>query len=106
MREDMQHRLGLPPSLVVIKNVFGETAGVQNPEVRTDTRPGIRAWLAAIIEACPIKSAREERAFGEDFPPAFSGGCVAGMVQVVGADVSLFLIGNVNPAGEEFAAHL
>src|SRR5689334_6372258 len=100
----MQHWLRLPPRLVVIENVLGKTASVENSKMRTDAGPGVRRRFAAIIEAGPVEGARQERALGEDFPPAFGRGRVAGMIHVVSADVASLFVVRINTPREVFAS--
>src|SRR5438105_3652506 len=105
MRKEMEHRLRLPPRLVVIKNVFGKTACVQNSKMRTDAWPRIRRGLAAIIKAGPVECARQKLARGENPPPSFCRRCISGVIHVVSADVTFQFIVGVNAAGEIFTAH-
>src|SRR6516162_6120556 len=57
MRKQMQHRLVRPPGLVIIKEVFGETAHVHDAKVGIDARPAVRRRFTAIIETRPDKTA-------------------------------------------------
>src|SRR3989442_182061 len=102
----MQHRPGSPPRLVIIENVFRETAGIQRAEVRANARPPVGRGLAAIIESCPRKSTGDEWARIIDFPPSFGAIRVSGKVDIVGADVSLQLIVHINAAREVTAGRL
>src|SRR5437773_1660903 len=89
VRKQMQYGFRSPPRLVIVENVFGEAAGVQRAEVRTDTGPAVRRRLATIIKSGPGKGAGEKGAFSENLPPSFGRHGIAGMVNVVGADVAL-----------------
>src|SRR5262249_22950423 len=102
----MQQRLVLPPRSIVIEDVFGKAAGVENSKMRTDARPRVRRRLATIVEAGPTEGAGEKRAFRKYLPPGLGRRGVAGMIYVISAEVAFHLVVFVNPAGEELAAHL
>src|SRR6266478_4338770 len=100
----MQHRFGAPPCLVVEVVVFGEATGVHRSEVRTHAGPTVGAGLSPVVKACPEESTGEEGALIVNLPPCFRTHRVIWIVYVVGADVSLLLVGYVNAARTVFAA--
>src|SRR5208337_4362773 len=69
--EQVQDRLGSPPSLVVIIVVLGEATGIHDAKVRVDARPFVRRRLATIIESGPGEAAGNKRALVVNPPPRF-----------------------------------
>src|SRR5258708_30039836 len=100
----MQHRFGAPPCLVVEVVVFGEATGVHRSEVRTHAGPTVGAGLSPVIKTCPEESAGEEGALIVNLPPCFRAHRVVWIVHVVGADIPLPLVGNINATRTVFAA--
>src|SRR5215813_6284231 len=105
MRKQMQHRFVLPPRSVVIEDVFGKAAGVENSKMRTDARPRVRRRLAAIVEAGPTERAGEKRALRKYLPPTLGGRGVAGMIYIISADIAFLFVIHVNAPREKFTAH-
>src|SRR5262249_47318131 len=62
VREQVHERLGREPRLVQIERIFGESAGVHDPEMRIHARPAVRRGLAAIVEPRPNEEPRDELA--------------------------------------------
>src|SRR3974390_3463921 len=94
----MQHRLGSPPNLVVVKRILGKTAGIDNSVLRTDIRPPVWRRLPAIIEACPYKDAREPSLRIAESPPPLGRCSSRCRVRIVRTNKTLLRIGDVNPA--------
>src|ERR1019366_3519429 len=69
VRKKMQHRVRAPPCLIIIIIIFGEAAGIHDPEVRADARPVVGSGLAAIVESRPRKSAGKKWPGVVIFPP-------------------------------------
>src|ERR1039458_4067655 len=71
MREQMQHGLECPISLIIVEIVFRKTAHVQDAEMGVDAGPAIGCRLAAIIETRPAESAGRPRTGIVIRPPDF-----------------------------------
>ena len=67
----MQNVFICPPGLVVVIDVFGEAAHIHDAEMRTDIRPDIRCWFAAVVNTSPDKPAKPEIIVGGQGPPGF-----------------------------------
>ena len=48
-----------PHGLVIIKQVFGETAGVEDTEMAVDVGPGVGGRFAAVVESAGGEGGRE-----------------------------------------------
>ena len=53
MREEMEHRLVGPLTLIHVITVFREAGKVDDAEVTAASREAVRCWLTDIIPACP-----------------------------------------------------
>src|ERR1035437_280786 len=71
MREQMQHGLGRPVGLVIVKQILRETAHVHDAEMGVDAGPAIGRRLAAIIKTRPDESAGRPRTGIIIRPPDF-----------------------------------
>src|SRR5580693_3631515 len=94
----MQHRICAPPCLIIKIIIFRESTGIHDSEMRTDVRPIVGSWLAAIIEAGPCETAGKEWAGIVILPPGFRSRGPRRKIQIVSADVSALWIVFINSA--------
>ncbi len=87
MRHKVQNGFAAPPRLIIVENVLGKTARVQNAKLRADVGPTKRGRLAAIIETSPDERAAGPRPGGVVIPPFLGGRAVTRLVDIVGGFV-------------------
>src|SRR6185503_2865056 len=98
MREEMQNLFAGPPGLVVVKRVFRKSAHVDDAVLRADVRPSVGRGFTAIIEAGPHKPTGKPRARIAEAPPTLSRCAAGGGVRIVGTDITLFKVSDVDAA--------
>src|SRR5581483_4231095 len=94
----MEHRLRAPPRLVIVKIVFSTSAPVHDSKMRIDAWPTVRSGLAAIVEAGPREAAGEKWPGVVELPPKLRQLRPWRMLQVIRADVALFLVVEIDSA--------
>ena len=106
VRKQMEHGLGTPPCLIVIKIVLGKTAHIHNAKLRVDGRPGVGRGLAAIVESGPGKASGQPFPCGVKLPPLLGEFRPRSMIQVVGAYPVTQLVGRINASRGNGAGRL
>ena len=98
-----------PPGAVEMGDVLGETAGVEDAEVRVDVRPlVIGRGFAAVVEAGPDEGTAEIRAFGIVLHPCLRSAGPAGKprLALVCVAIAQGIILLIDPASGGMAAFL
>ncbi|KOR45553.1 hypothetical protein ADT26_07585 [Xanthomonas oryzae] len=85
--------------------VFRKFAAIEHAELRRHIRPAVVGrGFAAIVEAGPDEAAGNVRALRNMAPPGFGGAGPPGVVQVVGAGVTAFVVALIVAAHRHGAA--